>query len=80
MGSENVPLGAVHVELIPLPPIVPANVIVPPAQTVCAAPALAVADWVTLIVLVALTAGQGPAGSLVVNVNVTVPVKFATGV
>ena len=80
MGSENVPLGAVQAEVVALPPIVPASVIVPPAQTVCAAPALAVADCLTLIVLVALTAGQGPVGSLVVNVSVTVPVKLAAGV
>ena len=77
---EKVPLGAVQVELVALPPILPAKVIVPPEHTVCAAPALAVAACVTLIVLVVLAAGQGPAGSLVVNVNVTVPVKLAAGV
>jgi hypothetical protein len=31
---EKVPLGAVQVEVVALPPMVPANVIVPPAQTV----------------------------------------------
>ena len=30
---EKVPLGALHVELVALPPIVPARVTVPPAQT-----------------------------------------------
>ena len=77
---EKVPLGAVQVELVALPPILPAKVIVPPAHTVCTVPALAVAAGLTVIVLVALTAVQGPAGSLVVNVNVTVPVKLAAGV
>jgi hypothetical protein len=32
-GSENVPLGAVHVALVALPPMVPANVTVPPVHT-----------------------------------------------
>jgi hypothetical protein len=80
LGLENVPLGAVQVALVALPPIVPANVTVPPAQTDCAAPALTVAACVTFIVRVSLTAEQGPAGSFVVNVRVTVPVKFEAGV
>ena len=33
LGLENVPLGALHVALVALPPMVPANVIDPPAQT-----------------------------------------------
>jgi hypothetical protein len=41
---------------------------------------LAVAWGLTVIVLVALAAAQGPVGSSVVKVNVTVPVKFAAGV
>jgi hypothetical protein len=43
---------------------------------------LAVAAGFIVIVLIAVTAVQGPApsGSLVVNVNVTVPVKLAAGV
>ena len=77
---EKVPLDAVQVELVALPLMVPVRVTVPPAQTVCAVPALAVAACVILIVLVALTGVQGPAGSFVVNVNVTVPVKLAAGV
>ena len=80
LALENVPLGALHVEVVALPPILPAKVIVPPAHTLCAVPALAVAAGETLIVLVALTAGHGPVGSFVVNVKVTVPVKFAAGV
>ena len=51
-GLEKVPLGADHVELVALPPIVPARVIVPPAQTDCAGPALAIAARFTVIVLV----------------------------
>jgi hypothetical protein len=38
VGSEKLPLGADHVALVALPPIVPASVTVPPAQTVWAAP------------------------------------------
>jgi hypothetical protein len=38
-----------------------------------------VGEGLTFIVLVLLTAGQAP-GALVVNVNVTVPLKFAAGV
>ena len=80
LASENVPLGAVHVELVALPPIDPANVTGPPAHTVWAVPAFAVAAGFAVIVLVALTEVQGPAGSSVVKVKVTVPVKFAAGV
>ena len=40
---------------------------------------ITVGSGFTLIVLVALTAGQAP-GALVVSVNVTVPVKLAAGV
>ena len=73
---ENVPLGAVHVEVVALPPLVPANVIVPPEQTVCGAPALAVAAGFTVITTVEVAAVHGPApsGSFVVKVSVTVPV------
>ncbi len=77
--SENVPLGALHVEVVALPPILPANVIVVPEHIVKAPPAFAVAAGFTVIVLVDVTAGQTP-GAFVVNVKVTVPVKFAAGV
>lgn len=72
---EKVPLGADQVEL-DAPAIVPARVIVPPAQTVCGAPAFAVAPEPTFIVLVLVAAVHGPlpSGSLVVNVSVTVPI------
>lgn len=50
-GAENVPLGALHIEVVALPPIVPARVTVPPAQIDCGNPAIAVAaeDRFTLI-------------------------------
>ena len=48
---ENVPLGAVHVELVAPPPIVPFKVTFPPAQTDCGLPALAVAAGFTVSVL-----------------------------
>ena len=79
-ASENVPLGAVQVELVELPPILPASVTELPAQTVWAVPAFAVAACVTVMVLVALTAGHGPVGSFVVSVKITVPLKLAVGV
>jgi hypothetical protein len=34
LGFENVPLGAVHIALVALPPILPAKVTVPPAHMV----------------------------------------------
>ena len=34
VAAENVPLAAVHDELVALPPMVPAKVMIPPAQTV----------------------------------------------
>src|SRR6185369_16061820 len=60
---ENVPLGADHVEVAALPPMLPANVIVPPAQTVCVGPALAVAAAFTVMTTVDVTAEQGPVPS-----------------
>ena len=60
--------------------MVPDKVVVPPAHTaVGLAPAVAAAFALTLIILFALAAVH-PAGILVVNVKVTVPVKFAAGV
>ncbi len=57
-----------------LPPKLPASgVIVLPAQTVCGDPAFTVAIGFTVMTTVDVAAGQGPAGSLVVKVNVTVP-------
>ena len=48
-------------------------------QTSLGPPAVTVGAALTVIVLVAVTGGQGPEAS-VVKVNVTVPVKFAAGV
>lgn len=78
LALENVPLGAVQVELVALPPRVPANVTVPPAQTVCAEPALTVAAAFTVITTVEVAPGQGSdkSGSFVVKVNVTVPLAI----
>jgi hypothetical protein len=73
---EKLPLGALHTALVALPPILPANVTDPPAQTVCVVPALTVAIGLTVIITVDVTAGQGPAGSSVVRVNVTVPLAI----
>ena len=68
-----VPAPPLHVALVAEPPKDPANVTVEPLQMVCAGPALAVAAWLIVIVTVEVAAGQGPTGSLVVNVKVTVP-------
>jgi hypothetical protein len=73
---EKVPVGALQVALVALPPMVPANVMVPPAHTVCGTPAFAVAAGFTVIITVDVTAGQGPAGSSVVKVSVTVPLAM----
>ena len=78
LAFEKVPLGALHVELVALPPIVPANVIVPPAHTVCVGPAFAVAAGLTVTtkVDVAGIQGPGPSGSFVVRLSVTVPLAI----
>jgi hypothetical protein len=41
-GFPKVPLGADHVEVVALPPMLPESVIVPNAHTDCGVPALAV--------------------------------------
>ena len=63
---------------VALPPTEPANVIVPPAQTVWALPDVAVAAWFTVMVTVDVAATQGPApsGSFDVNVSTTVPLAM----
>ena len=63
----------------PPPMLAPDRATEPPAHTDCALPALTVARGDTTIVLLLLVAAH-PAGALVVNVKVTVPVKLATGV
>lgn len=47
------------------------------AHTIWSGPALTVATGDTVIVTVSLTGPQGPAGSLVVSVNVTVPADIS---
>jgi len=80
VALEKVPLGAVQVALdAPPPMLAPDRVTVPPAHTDCALPALTVALGDTTIVLLPVAAVQ-PAGTLVVNIKVTVPVKLAAGV
>ena len=71
---EKVPLGALHVELVALPPLVPASVTDPPEQTVCGGPAFTVAIWFTVITTVDTAGTHSPGGSFVVNVSVTDPV------
>ena len=54
-----------------LPPLVPDKVWVLPEQIVASTPALTVAIGFMVKTIASLTAEQGPAGSLVVMVNVT---------
>ena len=75
-GFEKVPLGAVQVEVLALPPIVPFNVTDPPAQIVCDEPAFAVVPLLTVTTIVDVAAEQTPAGSLVVSVSVTDPLAI----
>ena len=49
---ENDPLGALHVEFVALPPIVPAKFTDPPVHIVCGVPAFAVAAALTVIITV----------------------------
>jgi len=78
LGLENVPLEAVQVALVALPPMLPAKVTVPPAQTVWGDPAFEIAAWSTVITTVEEAAVHGPvpSGSFVVNVRVTDPLEM----
>ena len=67
----------VHVELTALPPLVPERVYVLPWQMTASAPALAVAARLMVNIIASKAAGQGPGGSLVVRVNVTLPVAMS---
>src|SRR5690606_30140442 len=77
--SLNVPSPAVlHVTFAALPPkLPPRGSVTPPAQIICGAPASTVAGSSIMITTLSLAAGQGPAGSLVVKVNVTVPANMS---
>ena len=75
MIFEKLPVPEVQVELVALPPTLPAKVMLDPPQTVCGNPASAVAAGFTVIttVLTAPVQGPAPSGSFVVKVKVTVP-------
>ena len=88
--AEGVYVGLVAVELLnePLPlvvqvsedappPIEPANVYVLPAHIAPFTPALAVATGLMVRTNEEVAAGQGPAGSFVVMVSVTVPAEIS---
>ena len=62
------------------PPAAQIAVVALPEQIVWLAPALAVATWAIVIVMVALTRPQGPGGSLVVKVNVALPAAISAAV
>lgn len=70
--------------VVALPPtLAPVKVIavgVADWQTVLGPPGVTVAVGLTVMVLVAFAEAQPPPGVLVVNLNVTVPVKLAAGV
>ncbi len=69
---ENVPLGALQVALVALPPIDAERLTALPAQTVRGEPAFAVAVP-TVTIMVETAAGQIPGGSFDVSLRVTVP-------
>lgn len=70
-----------HVPLLAAPPMEePVRVYAEPEHIVASVPALAVAVAFTVSTISSLTAGQVPAGSLVVRRKVTVPVLPAMGV
>jgi hypothetical protein len=73
-----------HAPVVALPPtLAPVKVMaagVADWQTVLGPPGVTVAVGLTVIVLVPFAEAQPPPGVLVVNLNVTVPVKLAAGV
>ena len=76
----NVPVPPDQTPPVALPPTTPASVTLGVLEhTVWLVPAAAVGRGLTVIVLSSVT-GEQPAGALVVNLKVTVPVKFACGV
>ena len=66
LTSEKLPLGALQVELVAPPPILPVKVTVDPEQMACGPPALTVGARLIVSVIEALIAPHGPAGSLLV--------------
>ena len=74
MALLKVPVPEVdQVDEVALPPRVPDNVCVVPEQIVALLPAFTVAAGLIVKIITSLTAGQVPAGSSVVMVNVMVP-------
>ena len=70
-----------HVALVAAPPNEPASVVAALlAHTVWAGPAFTVATGLIVIVIEALTAPHGPAGSSVVNVTVAWPAAISPAV
>ena len=78
--GEKPPPPPLHVPLVADPPTDPAIVTVEPAQIVCTGPALAVVEGLIVIITEDVAEEQGPAGSLVVNVNVTEPLLISVEV
>ena len=73
MGLK-VPVPPTHVALVAAPPTEPARETVGLAvHAPISGPAFTVAAGLIVISIVSLTVPHGPAGSLLVNVNVTVP-------
>ena len=79
LASSNVPVPeVVHVKLAALPEIVPPKVyVVVVLQIAASAPAFAIALGFIVNTIESFTAPQGPVGSSVVNVNVTVPAAIS---
>src|SRR5206468_8368302 len=74
----NAPAPPVHVPLEAPPPRTPASCTCGLlAHTRWSAPAFTMAAGLMVIVIASLTAGHGPAGSLVASVSVTVPAAIS---
>ena len=73
-GVKVPPVADDQVPPVAAPPTVPTKpAVLLPAQIVWLAPAMAVATGWIVIVIVEVTASQGPTGSLLVKVTVAVP-------
>jgi len=60
LAFEKVPPGALHVELVALPPLVPAKVIIPPAHTPWLGPAFTIAAVLIVTLVVAVIVQPKP--------------------
>ena len=72
-------MGLLHIDVEALPPLEPDIVIVLPEHSEVSTPASTVAAWLMVRVMDEMAAGQGPAGSSVVIVSVTVPLLISVG-